>query len=160
MKSLLLFVWLAFCALLTPVQAQQPTKALIVTTCGAQALSANTYGIVTMDVKGNLCNAGSGSGPAQSVNLNGTAYTMLSPDQHNLAITSATSLTPPAGATIAWVSAKTAPVNYTLDGTTTPTASVGTTLAVGGSVILYGPSPIANFKAISATGTLDASYGK
>jgi hypothetical protein len=83
----------------------------------------------------------------------------LSPDQHNLAITTATGLTPPVGATIAWVQARTASVSYTLDGTTTPTSSVGNTLAAGGQLVLYGASAIKNFSAISATGTLDVNYG-
>jgi hypothetical protein len=52
-------------------------------------------------------------------------YTPLSPGQHTLAITSATTLTVPAGARFANVCATTAAVRYTTGGTTTPTSTVG-----------------------------------
>lgn len=85
-------------------------------------------------------------------------YTPLSPGQHNIALTSATALTIPAGATYAIVQAKTATVEYTTDGTTTPTSSIGMALPAGASVALSGPLVLAAFKAISATGTLDVEY--
>lgn len=88
------------------------------------------------------------------------AFTPLSPDQHNLAITSATTLTIPTGALFAEICAKTASVNYTWDGATTPTSSIGFTLAVGACVWLQGSTMLSNFKAISATGTLDVGYAK
>lgn len=82
-------------------------------------------------------------------------------EQHNVAITSATALpTVPPGTLYATVCAKTAAVNYTLDGLTTPTSSVGFTLALGACVGLAGPALIANSLWISATGTLDVGYYK
>ncbi len=84
-------------------------------------------------------------------------FTPLNPGQHSIAITSATPLTVPAGARYATVCAKTASLNYTTDGTT-PTASLGMTLAVGACVALSGPKVLAGFQAISATGTLDAEF--
>lgn len=86
------------------------------------------------------------------------AYTPMPPGQHNLAPASATALTIPAGARLATICASTAPVKYTTDGVTTPTASVGQPLAAGACVILSGPAVIANFLAISAGGTLDVEY--
>jgi hypothetical protein len=56
--------------------------------------------------------------------------------------------------------ASTAAVEYTTDGTTTPTGSVGMPLASGSCVTLYGPLTIANFKAFSSPGTLDVEYFK
>ena len=84
-------------------------------------------------------------------------FTPLSPGQHNVAITSATPLTAPTGARYATVCAKTASLEYTTDGTT-PTASLGMALAAGACVALSGPAVLANFRAISATGTLDAEF--
>jgi hypothetical protein len=85
-------------------------------------------------------------------------YAPLSPGQHNLAITTAKGLTVPAGAAYATVCAHTASVNYTTDGVTTPTASVGMALAAGACVSLSGPKVLANFLAILSTGTLDAEF--
>ncbi len=85
-------------------------------------------------------------------------YLPLSPGQHNVAPTSATGLTIPAGARVANVCASTATVKYTTDGSTTPTTSVGQPLAAGACVSLSGPKMLANFQAISATGTLDVEY--
>ena len=85
-------------------------------------------------------------------------FTPLSPGQHNLACTSATGLTVPAGAIYAVIQAAGATVKYTTDGTTTPTSSVGMTLAAGATLTLSGAAAIANFKAISASGTLDIEY--
>jgi len=85
-------------------------------------------------------------------------YTPLSPGQHNLAITSSTALTIPTGARYATVCASTAAVRYTTDGTTTPTASVGMPLQAGACMALSGPTVLANFLAISVTGTLDVEY--
>ena len=86
------------------------------------------------------------------------SYTPLSPGQHNLTPTSSTALTVPAGARYATVCASSATVKYTTDGTTTPTGSVGQPLAAGSCVPLSGPMVLANFRAISATGTLDVEY--
>jgi hypothetical protein len=86
------------------------------------------------------------------------AYIPLSPGQHTLAITSSTALTVPAGARFANVCATTAAVRYTTDGTTTPTSTVGQPLAAAACVSLSGAQMIANFRALSATGTLDVEY--
>lgn len=99
------------------------------------------------------------------------AYTPLCPGQHNLAPTTATALTLPTGlasnstcvttavtALYATICASTAPVNYTTDGTTTPTTTVGQPLATGACVSVSGAAVLANFRAISATGTLDIEY--
>ena len=88
------------------------------------------------------------------------AYTPLTPGQHNLAIVTSTNLTIPTGATYATVCASTANVKYTTDGTTTPTSSIGMTLALNACVTLSGATVIANLKSISATGTLDVEYFK
>ena len=90
------------------------------------------------------------------------AYTPLTPAQNNLAITSSTALTIPAGATYAVVCASGANVNFEVDGTTTPTASVGMPLLQSQCVSLSGATVISNFRAIqkSATATLDVSYYK
>ena len=85
-------------------------------------------------------------------------YTPLPPSQHNLAPTSATSLTVPAGARTATVCASAAPAKYTTDGVTIPTASVGQPLAAGSCLSLSGPAVLANFRVVSALGTLDIEY--
>jgi hypothetical protein len=93
----------------------------------------------------------------------GTEPSMLTPGQHNVTIVTATALTIPAGATAANVCAKgTGSANYTLDGTTTPTATVGTALSAGACVPLAG-TMVANFLAINSSGstiTLDSEYYK
>ena len=63
MKKYLFIVLALFGLLSTPASAQQP-QALIVTTCGTPPISyvAGTYGILTMDVNGKLCDGGSGGG--------------------------------------------------------------------------------------------------
>lgn len=85
-------------------------------------------------------------------------YTPLTPGQHNLAPVSSTGLTIPVGAAYATVCASTATVKYTTDGTTTPTSSVGQPLTAGTCVALNGAIVLANFRAISASGTLDIEY--
>ncbi|MBV8614422.1 MAG: hypothetical protein JOY66_11730 [Acetobacteraceae bacterium] len=84
-------------------------------------------------------------------------FTPLPPGQHNVAITSATPLMVPTGARYATICAKGSALEYTTDGTT-PTASLGMALAAGACVALSGPAVLANFRAISATGTLDAEF--
>ena len=86
------------------------------------------------------------------------AYTPLTPGQHNLAIVTSTALTVPTGSTYATVCEATANAKYTTDGTTTPTSTIGMTLTTGACVTLSGAIVVANFKAISATGTLDVEY--
>jgi hypothetical protein len=82
------------------------------------------------------------------------------PGQHNLMLTSSTALTVPTGARFANVCASSGAIRYTTDGITTPTASVGQPLAAGACIPLSGPQVLANFLAISATGTLDVEYFK
>ena len=85
-------------------------------------------------------------------------FTPLALGQHNLTPTSATPLSVPANALYAVVCAASASVRYTTDGATTPTASLGMTLAAGACVFLSGAKVLANFSAISASGTLDAEF--
>jgi hypothetical protein len=82
----------------------------------------------------------------------------LSPGQHNVTLTSSTSLSAPTGARFANVCASFADIRYTTDGTTTPAASIGQPLTVGTCISLSGPQVLKNFKAISAAGTLDVEY--
>ena len=85
-------------------------------------------------------------------------YVPLGPGQHNLALTSATALAIPFSARYATICASSAMVRYTTDGVTTPSAAVGQPLAAGACVSLSGPAVLANFRAFSSTGTLDAEY--
>jgi hypothetical protein len=87
-----------------------------------------------------------------------TPYAPLSPGQHNLSPTSATALTVPSGARYATVCASGSTVRYTTDGTTTPTGTVGMPLAASACLSLSGPQVLANFRAFSASGTLDVEY--
>lgn len=87
-------------------------------------------------------------------------FTPLTPGQHGVSITSATALTVPATATYATLCARNASLNYTTDGTTTPTASVGQPLGAAGCVGLSGAALLANAKLISAAGTFDVEYFK
>jgi hypothetical protein len=86
------------------------------------------------------------------------AYTPMPPGQHNLAPTSATGLTVPAGARYATVCASTAAAKYTTDGSTVPTVIVGQPLAAGSCVSLSGSAVLSNFRVISPSGTLDVEY--
>jgi len=61
MNRILLFVLLALGAFIAPANAQQPGQALIVSSCGSQSLAAATYGYLTMDATGKLCDGASGS---------------------------------------------------------------------------------------------------
>ena len=76
--------------------------------------------------------------------------------------TSSTVLTAPASATYAVVCTEGSNHRYTWDGSTTPTASVGTLLAQGSCISLYGKGVITSFRIIqvSAGGTFTASYAK
>jgi hypothetical protein len=85
-------------------------------------------------------------------------YTPLTPGQHNLAPTSATKLTVPAGALYATICASTAIVRYTTDGTTTPTSAIGTPIAAATCISLAGATVLTNFNSFSASGTLDVEY--
>ncbi len=59
MKKALLFVLLGL-GVVTPAHAQQQSQALVVTSCGAQSLAAATFGFLTMDTTGKLCDGASG----------------------------------------------------------------------------------------------------
>jgi hypothetical protein len=85
-------------------------------------------------------------------------YIPLGPGQHNIAPIAATALTVPAGARYATICASTAAAKYTTDGMTAPTANLGQPLAAGACVSLSGTAVLANFRAISAVGTLDVEY--
>jgi len=90
------------------------------------------------------------------------AYTPLTPSQNGLGVASATALTIPTGATYAVVCSETQGVRWTWDGTTTPTASVGTPLAAGQCAAFSGAGVLANLKFIqqTATATIDVEYAK
>jgi hypothetical protein len=62
MKKFLLFVLLAVGVWAAPANAQQPSQALVVSSCGSASYVAATYGILTMDTTGKLCDSGSGGG--------------------------------------------------------------------------------------------------
>jgi hypothetical protein len=82
----------------------------------------------------------------------------LPPGQHNVALTSATALTIPTGSRYANICASFADIRYTTDGTTTPTVGIGQPLAAGACITLSGPQVLQNFRATSASGTLDVEY--
>jgi hypothetical protein len=79
--------------------------------------------------------------------------------QYALAVSSATSLTVPSGATYAVVCAEGANVRYTVDGTT-PTASTGMPLLQNSCISLQNAATLNKFQAIqqSSTATIDVSY--
>jgi hypothetical protein len=82
----------------------------------------------------------------------------LPPGQHNVTLTSSTSLVIPTGARFANVCASSADVRYTTDGTTTPAAGMGQPLPAGTCISLAGAQVLKNFRAISVAGTLDVEY--
>jgi hypothetical protein len=96
--------------------------------------------------------------PVQTVASIPYDYWPVSPGQHNLAPTSSTALTIPNGARYMQVCASTATVRYTTDGLTTPTSSIGQPLVAGSCVVLSGVRVVTNFRAASASGTLDIEY--
>lgn len=164
MKKLLFAVLAVLSLFCAPAHAQNQPQALIVTTCGTPPVSyvAGTYGVVTMDVNGKLCDGASGGGGGS-----GPAPYFFSPsstansDQHNLAIVTSTSLTVPADALFAQVCAKGNSVNYRWDGTA-PTASVGQPLLTGQCFLFSGRNILAALLFIqqAATATLDVTYSK
>jgi hypothetical protein len=87
-------------------------------------------------------------------------FVPLPPGQYGLAPTSSTALTIPALSTYATICAETATVRYTTDGATTPTSSIGIPILTGVCVGISGPLPLKNFRAFSATGTLDIEFFK
>ena len=86
------------------------------------------------------------------------AYTPLPPGQHGLSPASSTALTIPAGARYATVCASAAAAKYTTDGATTPTATIGQPLPAGSCLSLSGSAVLANFRFVSASGTVDVEY--
>jgi hypothetical protein len=85
-----------------------------------------------------------------------------SSDQHNLAVTTATSLTVPSDAVCANVSTKGGAVNWRWDGTA-PTASVGNGMAQGATAQFCGRNILLAIQFIQQTGntsTLDVAYSK
>jgi len=114
--------------------------------------------------------------PNNSRNAAGVAtipfpYTPLCPGSHGVSLATAATLTLPTGIAAARACAtkvvtpryavacaRTATVFYTTDGSTTPTATVSSTLAVGACIALVGASEISDFEAFSTTGTLDVEF--
>ena len=145
-----------------PGHAQNAPSLPVFTTCGSASYTSGNLGLMTLDIHGNLCFGGAGSSPTNPSYVAPYPFTPLTPGQHNLAITTATALTVPTGATYATICASGANVNYTTDGTTTPTASVGQPLLLGQCEAFSGATVLANFKAIqqSATATLNIEYFK
>ena len=90
------------------------------------------------------------------------AYTPLGPSQNSLGVVSSTALTVPSGAAYATICVEGANVRWTWDGTTTPTASVGSPIASGQCSAFSGAGILANLRFIqqSATATLDVEYAK
>ena len=89
------------------------------------------------------------------------SYKPVAGAQHGLSTASAVGLTVPfsLGANYAVICARSGSINYTTDGATTPTASVGTPLAAGSCLGLPG-SLLATFSAIGSGATLDVEYFK
>lgn len=89
-------------------------------------------------------------------------YSPVAGSQYGLGIVASTALTVPATALQAQICIRGNSVNYTKDGTTTPTTSVGMSLAVGQCIEFSGPLVLANLKFIqtAATATLDVEYTK
>jgi hypothetical protein len=104
----------------------------------------------------------SSSAIAQSSAPTSVILTPVGTMQAALGVASATSLTVPAGASYAVVCVEGAAIRYTVDGSTTPTASTGMPVSSGQCLSLSGTVALANFKAIqqTATATLDVSYFK
>ena len=116
-------------------------------------------------------------GAVPTVSTKSGPFTPLCPEQHNLAITTATGLTLPTGISsarggscvtqtvtplLAVVCAKNGTVNYTLSGSDTPTTSVGSQLFSGSCISLIGINEMNKFQGIAATGgaTLDVTYAQ
>lgn len=90
-----------------------------------------------------------------------TTWTPASPDQHGLTVVASTALTVPTGSTYAVVCSKGGSANYTTDGATTPTGTVGTALAQGACIGFAGVATLSNLRFIQQSGntsTLDVNY--
>lgn len=93
-------------------------------------------------------------------NGNGAPYTYAPLGFQTVgSLTSASLLSVPAGATIAYITVEGAPVRWRDDGTA-PTATVGTLVGVGSQIIYSGSLAAIQFIQQSATATLDVSYYK
>jgi hypothetical protein len=151
-----------FFPLLWAASARADIQVLTVASCGVQPFGVGLGNALTQDTTGKLCDGASGSSPTNPITvvIAPYAYTPLSPGQHNLSVASSTALTVPAGATYATVCVSTQAVNYTTDGTTTPTNGVGQPIAAGQCEAFSGPAVLANFRVIqkTATATLDVEY--
>jgi hypothetical protein len=79
--------------------------------------------------------------------------------QYAVAITSAQTLTIPAGSLIAEICVETASARYTTTGTT-PTSTVGVPVASGGCFQLAGAANLTAFKIIGSGATMDVEYFK
>lgn len=132
-------------------------ESMVVQSCGSlpQQYAPGATRLETVDRNGNLCTTlpGGGSGNPTNTPIAGSA-------QYNVAVTSSTALTVPAGATYAVVQPS-ASVNVTYDGTT-PTASLGNTITALQTLALYGNATIVAAKFIQVTpgATITVSYFK
>lgn len=99
-----------------------------------------------------VANVGVGSQPIK----NGP-YVSAGASQFALAVTTNTTLTVPANATIAQISVETASVRYTDDGTSAST-TIGHVLQAGDSFPCSGPLAALKFTAVSGSPTLNVSY--
>jgi hypothetical protein len=101
----------------------------------------------------NQQNAGSGAIP---VEISPYSYTPQGYQQIT-SLSAATYLTPPTGATVAFISVGGAGVRYRDDGTA-PTATVGVPVASGSQLQYSGPLSIVQFIQQAAGAILDISY--
>lgn len=100
---------------------------------------------------------------SQAPPIGGSVVNPSSPGQYTpVADDTAQSLTIPSGAIYAVVCAEVTNHRYTWDGTTTPTASVGTQLLQNNCVPITGSASMGAFKIIDQTsgGKFTVSYGK
>jgi hypothetical protein len=90
------------------------------------------------------------------------SYTPLTPGQHNLGVTTSTSLTIPTGALFAMMTVSGNSIRYTTDGTTTPTSTIGMPMQVNQSIMFSGATVLSNLRIIqqAATATIDVEYFK
>ncbi len=127
--------------------------------CGTASYSVNPP-YFTVDTKGNLCitlSGGTSSAPYQF-----SPTTSTGTDQHNVAVTTATSLTVPTDAICANISTKGGAVNWRWDGTA-PTGSTGNGQAQGTMAQFCGRNILTAIQFIQQTGntsTIDVAYSK
>lgn len=129
-------------------------------------------GYLSFDLSGNLrtVSSGGGGGATAANQTNGLQiaqsepyqFTPLTPGQYGLTVAASTTLTIPTGALEANVCVSGNNVNYTYDGTTTPTISVGLPLLNGQCIQFSGATVLSNLKFIqtAATATLNIGYTK